>query len=170
MKKAAILAEDMYEDMELNYPYYRLKEAGFTVDIAGTASNMVYKGKHGYPVKSNVSTGEIKPEDYDAVIIPGGYAPDRMRRYKSTLYFVREMDRRKNIIASICHGGWMLASACDIKGKKLTSFFAIKDDLVHAGAEFIDEKVVVDGHIITSRTPDDLPMFMKEIIDKLETG
>ncbi|MFH1836089.1 MAG: type 1 glutamine amidotransferase domain-containing protein [Methanobacteriota archaeon] len=168
MVRVAILAENYYEDLELNYPYYRLKEEGFQVDIVGTRKDVVYHGKHGYPVKSDYATRNVTAEDYDAVVIPGGYAPDHMRRHKATLKFVRDMDRKGKVIAAICHGGWMLASCCNLSDKTVTSFFAIRDDLEHAGASWVDRKVVVDGHIITSRKPEDLTSFTGEIIKKLE--
>lgn len=168
MKKIAILVEALFEDMEVNYPYYRLKEQGYEVDLAGTEKGTVYKGKYGYPVKSNVAAGDLNAAYYDAVVIPGGYAPDHMRRHQATLSFVTEMDRRKKLIAAICHGGWILASACDIRGKKLTCFSGIKDDLIHAGADYVDVETAVDGHFITARKPEDLPSFMKAIINKLE--
>ena len=168
MKKVAILAEKMYEEMELLYPYYRLKEEGYKADIVGTESNVVYVGKNGYPVKSNLSTSDISADDYDAVIIPGGYSPDHMRRSKSTVKFVKDMDSKNKIIAAICHGPWMMASCCDLKGKDITAFYSIKDDLINAGANFVDREVVIDGNLITSRTPEDLIPFVKTIIESLE--
>ena len=167
MKKIAILIEDMYEDMELQYPWYRLKEEGFKVDLVGTDKAVVYKSTHGYPAKSDLSSSEVKAGDYDAVVIPGGYSPDRMRRCKATVDFVMEMDRRKKMVAAICHGPWMMASACDLKGRKITSFHSIKDDLINAGAEWIDAELVVDGNLITSRTPSDLIPFVSAIIENL---
>lgn len=168
MKKIAILIENFYEELELHYPYIRLKEAGFQVDLIGTQAGEVYKGKHGIPQKSDYSSKEVKAQDYDALVIPGGYSPDHMRRSESTKQFVRDMDTQGKLIAAICHAGWMLASCCNIKGKKMTSFFSIKDDLTNAGAEWVDEAVVVDGTYITSRTPADLIPFVKAIIHALE--
>lgn len=167
MKKIAILAEKLYEEMELLYPYYRLKEEGYKVDIIGTEKDIVYLGKNGYPVKSNLSTSEVKADDYEAVVIPGGYSPDHMRRSEATVNFVKDMDSQEKPIAAICHGPWMMASCCDLKGKKVTAFHSIKDDLVNAGANFVDEEVVVDGNLITSRTPEDLIPFTKAIMDSV---
>lgn len=168
MVRVAILAENFYEDMELLYPLYRLMEEGFTVDIVGTEKGVVYKGKYGYPTQSTHASKDARAKDYDAVVIPGGYSPDHMRRCESTLSFVREMDKSKKVIAAICHGPWMMASCCDLKGKNVTSFFAIKDDLVNAGAKWRDAEVVVDGHLITSRKPEDLVAFTMETIKKVK--
>ena len=168
MKKIAILIENMYEDAELLYPYYRLLEEGYEVLLVGTEKNKVYTGKYGYPMESTHTSRYVKAEDYDAVIIPGGYSPDFMRRCTDTINFVREMDRLKKPIAAICHGPWIMASACNLKRKRVTSFFAIKDDIINAGAQYVDEEVVVDGNLITSRTPKDLVVFVKTIIEKIK--
>lgn len=167
MKKIAILIEDLFNERELIYPYYRLLEAGYEVHLVGPKKDAVYISKSGLTEKSTHASNEISAEDYDAVVIPGGFSPDFMRRTKATVDFVREMDKLNKPVAAICHGGWMLASACNLKGKKVTSFFSIKDDMVHAGAEYVDEEVVVSGNIITSRNPNDLPVFLKTIIEKL---
>ena len=167
MKRIAILIEDLFNERELIYPYYRLLEAGYEVHLVGPKKDAVYTSKSGLTEKSTHASNEISAEDYDAVVIPGGFSPDFMRRTKATVDFVREMDKLNKPVAAICHGGWMLASACNLKGKKVTSFFSIKDDMVHAGAEYVDEEVVVSGNIITSRNPNDLPVFLKTIIEKL---
>ena len=167
MKKIAILIEDLFNERELIYPYYRLLEAGYEVHLVGPKRDAVYTSKSGLTEKSTHASNEISAEDYDAVVIPGGFSPDFMRRTRATVDFVREMDKLNKPVAAICHGGWMLASACNLKGKKVTSFFSIKDDMVHAGAEYVDEEVVVSGNIITSRNPNDLPVFLKAIIEKL---
>jgi len=167
MKKVAILIENMFDEKELLYPYYRLKEAGYEVHLVGSEKDRVYTSKSGYSEKSTHSTEEVKAEDYAAVVIPGGFSPDFMRRNKNTISFVKKMDKLKKPIAAICHGPWMIASCCDVKGKKVTSYISIKDDLVHAGAEYVDAEVVVDGNLITSRTPKDLPAFLKAIIEKI---
>jgi protease I len=163
-RRVALLIENFYEDMEALYPWYRLREEGFRVDLVGSEANAVYKGKYGYPLTSELASKELKPEDYDAVIIPGGYAPDHIRRCPASLNFVRQMDRRERVIAAICHGGWILCSACQLKGRRVTSFFAIQDDLINAGALWQDAEVVVDGHLVTSRKPSDLIAFCREII------
>lgn len=167
MKKIAILIEDLFNERELIYPYYRLLEEGYEVHLVGPKKDAVYTSKSGLTEKSTHASNEIRAEDYDGVVIPGGFSPDFMRRTRATVDFVREMDKLNKPVAAICHGGWMLASACNLKGKKVTSFFSIKDDMVHAGAEYIDKEVVVSGNIITSRNPNDLPVFLKTIVEKL---
>jgi len=167
MKRIAILIENMFDEREFIYPYYRLLEEGYEVHIVGTEKETDYTSKVGLIVRSTHSSKEVSAKDYDGVIIPGGFSPDYMRRSKDTVKFVKDMDRENKLIAAICHGPWMMASCCDLKGRKVTSFFAIKDDLVNAGADYLDEEVVVDGNLVTSRTPRDLPAFLKKIIEKL---
>lgn len=164
MKKAAVLVEDAYQVLEVWYPYFRLREEGIETVLLGTGSKKEYKSKEGYPAGEELSIKNARADDFSAVVIPGGYAPDILRRYKEVNKFVRDMYRNKRIVAAICHGGWVLASAGILKGKKVTGFFAIKDDLVNAGAQFLDKEVVVDGNLITSRNPYDLPAFCKEVI------
>lgn len=166
-KKIVILVETLYNDLEFWYPYYRLKEEGAEVCVVGPEAGGRYKGKDGITVKADKGMNGIKTGDYDGLVIPGGYAPDHMRRHPAMVGMVRDFHEAGKTVAAICHAGWMLASADILRGRKATSFFAIKDDLVHAGAEFIDQEVVVDGNLITSRTPDDLPAFMKAIIKNL---
>jgi len=168
MIRIAVLVEDMFEEMELLYPYYRCKEEGFQVDLVGTDSGAVYKGKYGIPVKSDLASKDATAPDYDAIIIPGGYSPDKMRRCPDTIKLVTEMNTQSKIIAAICHGPWMLASCCDLTDRQVTAFFSIKDDLLNAGAVFVDAEVVVDGNLITSRTPSDLPTFVKAIFTALK--
>ncbi len=167
MKKVAILIENLFDERELVYPYYRLLEEGYEVHLVGPKKDTKFTSKSGLVETSTHASDEISADDYDGVVIPGGFSPDNMRRTKATVDFVREMDKSKKLIAAICHGPWMMASACDLKGKKVTSFFSIKDDLVNAGAQYLDQEVVVDGHLVTSRTPKDLPIFLKTIIEKL---
>ncbi len=167
MKKAAVLVEDMYQDLEVWYPYLRLKEAGLEVYAVGTGRSKTYKSKHGYEIREDLSIAEAAKRDFDAVVIPGGYAPDILRRYDGVNAFVRTLFEKGKVVASICHGGWVLVSAGILKGKTATSFFAIKDDLVNAGATFVDEEVVVDRNLITSRKPEDLPAFMREVLKQL---
>jgi protease I len=166
-KRVAILAEDFYEDLELWYPLLRLKEAGAEVVVVGPGGATEHRGKYGYPVAVDKAISEVEAEQFDALVIPGGYAPDHMRRHEGMVALVREMARRGKIVAAICHGPWMLASAEVVAGKNVTCFFAIKDDLVHAGAAYRDAEVVVDGNLITSRKPADLPAFLGAIIDGL---
>ncbi len=167
MKRVAILLEDLFDERELFYPYYRLLEEGYEVHLVGSQRDTVYTSKAGVTEKSTHSSEEVKAEDYDAVVIPGGFSPDNMRRTRATVDFVKQMDKLEKPIAAICHGPWMMVSACDLKGKKATAFYSIKDDILNAGAEYLDQELVVDGHLITSRTPKDLPAFLKAIISKL---
>ncbi|HZD54729.1 MAG TPA: type 1 glutamine amidotransferase domain-containing protein, partial [Candidatus Aquicultoraceae bacterium] len=136
-KRIAVLAEDLYEDLELWYPVLRFREAGADVIIVG-AGETSYSSKHGYPARPDRNADEVTAADFDAVVVPGGYAPDRMRRHKAMVELVRDADRQGKVVAAICHGGWMLASADVLRGKKATGFFAIRDDLVNAGAVFED--------------------------------
>jgi protease I len=164
-KKVIILAGPDFEDRELFYPLYRLQEAGATVKIAGLGDK-TYKGKYGVPVDVDGSTESFVKEIWDAVIVPGGWAPDKIRADQQALEIVRKAIKT-NIVAAICHGPWVLASANVLQGKTLTSFVNIKDDLIHAGAKWVDEEVVVDGNLVTSRKPSDLPAFCREIIKLL---
>ena len=166
-KKVVLLAENNYQEMELWVPYYRLKEEGAEVILVGSGSSRTYTSKLGYPVEVQKDAREIDMNRYDGVVIPGGYAPDLMRRYPEMVKIVQEAYQKGKIIAAICHAGWMLASAGILKGRKVTGFFAIKDDLVNAGANYVDEEVVRDGNLITSRKPDDLPAFCRELISAL---
>lgn len=166
-KKVAILAENMYQEMELWYPYYRMKEEGAEVIVVGTGTSETYTSKSGYPVKVDKSVDQVQATDFNAIIIPGGYAPDLMRRSKTMVNLVSEAYKQGKVVAAICHAGWMLASAGIAKGRTLTCFHSIKDDLVNAGAEYVDEEVVIDGNLVTSRVPNDLPAFCRAIIDLL---
>jgi len=163
-KRVLILLEDMFQDLEFWYPFYRLKEAGAAVVVAGSGRVGEYRGKAGTLAKADVAADRVSPEEYDAIIIPGGYAPDQMRRYPAMVALVRDMYDAGKVVAAICHAGWMLSSAGILSGKRVTSFFAIRDDLVHAGADWVDREVVVDENLITSRQPDDLPAFMRAVI------
>ena len=154
-------------ELMLKYLIEGMREAGAEVIVVGPEAGKVYKSGHGYEITSQISVRETNIGTFDALLIPGGYAPDLMRRIPEMVGLVREAYKNGMIVAAICHAGWMLASADILKGKTVTSFFAIKDDLVHAGANYIDREVVIDGNIITSRTPDDLPAFMKAIIAAL---
>jgi protease I len=168
-KRVGILVEQQYEDLELWYPYYRLREAGCLVSLIGPEDERVYPSKHGYPAKSDHTARDCHSNDFDGLIIPGGFCPDYIRRCEAMLRLVREMHDAEKPIAAICHGPWVLCSTKALKGRQATGFYAIKDDMVNAGAEWVDDEVVVDGHIITSRRPADLPAFavafMKAIAD-----
>ena len=166
-KRIAILAENQYQEMELWYPYYRFVEAGAQVDIVAPEAGQTYSSKLGYPVKSTTSIHSANASAYDAVIVPGGYAPDYMRRTPAMVDFVRAAHDSGKIVAAICHAGWILVSADIVRGKRATCFFSIKDDLINAGAEYLDQQVVRDGNLITSRVPNDLPFFCREIINAL---
>ena len=163
-KKVAIPVENLFNTFEFWYPYYRLKEAGAEVIVVGSGSAETYTGKPGTEVTVNAGIDQVNASDFDGMVIPGGYAPDIMRRYPKMVALVKDLFENGKVVAAICHAGWMLASAEILKGKTVTSFFAIRDDLVHAGANWVDEEVVVDGNLITSRTPDDLPAFMRTVI------
>ena len=166
-KKVAILAENMYQEMELWVPYYRLKEEGAEVKVVGTGAKS-YTSKMGYPVNADVSAEEVTVADFDAVIIPGGYAPDMMRRSPAMVRLVKDAFMKGKVVAAICHAAWMLCSAGVLKGKTATCYHSIRDDLVNAGARYVDQEVVVDGNLITSREPKDLPAFCREILHALE--
>ena len=163
-KTFAVLVEQDYQDMEVWYPTFRLREEGGTILHVGSGSAKEYKGKYGYPVKVDRAADEVKASELAGLVIPGGWAPDRLRTSSSIRNLVREMFRQNKPVACICHGGWVLASSEVVRGRKLTSYHAIKDDLVNAGAEWQDAEVVVDGNLVTSRKPDDLPAFMREYL------
>lgn len=163
-KRVAILAENMYQELELWYPLLRLREEGAEVQVIGTGSAPTYTSKLGYPVTADAAAGDVSAADFDAVIIPGGYAPDLLRRYEPVLRLVRDAFAQGKVVAAICHAGWVLASAGVLRGRRVTSVPAIKDDMVNAGAEWVDQEVVQDGNLITSRMPNDLPAFCRAII------
>jgi protease I len=162
--RAAILVEQQYQEMEVWYPAYRLREAGCTVTLVGPEAGTSYPSKLGYAAKSDRGAKEVSPDDFDVLVIPGGFAPDFLRRDPAMLRLVRGMAEQGKIIAAICHGPWVLCSTPALKGKKATCFFAIKDDVTNAGAYYTDAEVVRDGNLITSRKPDDLPAFLRTIL------
>jgi protease I len=157
----------MYEDLELWYPYYRLVEEGAEVKIIGPEAKE-YQSKHGYPVQADLSAAEAKAGDFQGIIVPGGFAPDRLRRYPEILDIVRKIFKKGGVVASICHGPWVLISANIMNGKQTTGVISLKDDLINAGAIYLDKEVVVDNNLITSRTPQDLPVFLQAIITALK--
>jgi protease I len=166
-KKVIALVDKDFEDLEHWYPVYRLREEGAQVDLVGPEANTVYNGKYGVPAKTDYAFSDIDAADYDAILVPGGWAPDQLRRYPEVLAFIKEMDAARKPIGQICHAGWVLVSAGILQGKKVTSTPGIKDDMTNAGAEWVDEAVVVDGHLISSRRPPDLPPYMKAFADTL---
>jgi protease I len=164
-KRAAVLVEQLYQEMEVWYPVYRLRDAGCQVTLVGPEAGQTYPSKLGYPATSDRAARDVSADDFDLLVIPGGYAPDHMRRCLPMVRLVSAMAEQGKPVAAICHGPWMLCSTQALKGRKVTCFFAIKDDVINAGAKYVDAEVVRDGNIITSRKPDDLPAFMRTVID-----
>lgn len=166
--KVLLLAADDFEDMELLYPLYRLGEEGVTVTVAGLDDHPL-RGKKGYgPVTVDATVDQVSADDFDALVIPGGYAPDKLRRSQTVLGLVQAFDRDRKPVAFICHAGWVPISAKIIKGRRATSVGAIRDDMVNAGADWVDEATVVDGHLISARTPADLGPWMKALLRALD--
>ena len=163
-KRYLFFVEAIYEDLELWYPKLRLEEAGAEVVIAAPKAGAIYAGKHGYPCTSDAAIEDMQERDFDGLILPGGFAPDQLRRLDKVKELTREFMQAGKLVAHICHGGWMAASAGVCKGYKMTSTPGIKDDLINAGAIWVDEPVVVDRNMISSRRPQDLPVFMKAVL------
>lgn len=166
-KKVLALVDHEFEDLELWYPVLRLREEGATVHLVGPQANEKYIGKYGVPATSDYAFTDVAPEDYDGILVPGGWAPDKLRRYSEVLSMVKHMDESQKPIGQICHAGWVLISAKILQGKKVTSTPGIRDDMENAGAIWVDEPVVVDGHLISSRRPPDLPPYAKAFTDAL---
>lgn len=166
-KKIALLVDNMYQEMEVWYPFYRLKEASGDVITVGAKAGETYNSKLGYPVKCDKSYDEVSAADFHGVVVPGGYAPDHIRRHAKALQLVKDCDTQGKLVASICHAAWVLCSADILKGRRATCFFAIKDDVIHAGAKYEDAEVVVDRNLVTSRKPEDLPAFCRACIEVL---
>jgi protease I len=169
VRKILIMVDDGVEDAEFLYPYYRFQEEGYGLDIVASKAKKTYIGKHGVPFTSDVQPEEVNIEEYECVIIPGGRAPDRMRVNKGLVGIVKEANQKGKIIAAICHGPQMLIEADMIRGKKATCWKSVATDLKNAGATFVDKSVVVDGNIVTSRSPADLPDFCRETIKRLKS-
>lgn len=163
-KKVLAFTDHEFEDLEMWYPVLRLREAGAEVTVAGPETGQKYVGKYGVPLISDAAYSEVNSADYDGLYVTGGWAPDKMRRDADVLRLTREFHEANKPIAHICHGGWVLISANICQGYTMTSTPGIKDDLVNAGAAWVDEEVVVDRHIVSGRRPPDLPAFMKEFI------
>src|SRR3989454_3617676 len=156
-KRIAILAENMYQEMELWVPYYRFKEEGADVKVVGAGGAKSYTSKHGYPVTVDVQADQVKAVEFDAIVIPGGYAPDMMRRHAPMVALVREAAQQGKVVAAICHAGWMLVSAGILQGREAAAFFSIKDDLGAAGAHWVGAEGVVGGDPVTARQPHGVP-------------
>jgi protease I len=168
MAKIAILATDGFEEAELIYPFYRLKEAGHESILISLGKRPI-EGKFGYVMKPSFKIDEVSPDEYDGVIIPGGTKnPDHLRRNKNILEFVHKINEQNKLVGAVCHAGWVLISSKVIKGRKATSYYAIKDDMINAGANFQDASVIIDKNLITSRMPDDLPDFMTAVLNFLK--
>lgn len=167
-KKVVTFIYDGFEDLEFWYPVLRLKEEGIDVVVAGVKGQKNYVGKYGVPAESDCSFSDINPSDYDGLLIPGGWAPDKLRRFPEVLKIVQDMNSENKVIGEICHAGWVTISAKIIKGKKVTSTPGIKDDMENAGGIWLDEPVVADGNLVSSRRPADLPMYMKKYIELLK--
>jgi protease I len=168
-QKILLFVADEYEDLELQYPKYRLREAGKKVVIAGEKKES-YKGKHGYPCTVDVTFKEIRVDDFDALVIPGGYAPDKLRKIPKVLEITSKFASQKKLIAFICHAGWIPISARILKGVRCTSYISIKEDILNAGGKWVDKSVVIDRHFISSRFPEDLPDFCSAILNHLAQG
>lgn len=166
-QKILVFVEQDYEDLELQYPKYRLVEAGAKVVIAGPKDKAIFKGKNGYPCQSDISFDDVHVAEFSGLIIPGGYAPDKLRKNTKVLEITKQFHDEGKLIAFICHAGWVPISAKVISGVRCTSYIAIKDDMINAGAHWVNESVVQDGHFISSRSPDDLPYFCPKIIQYL---
>jgi protease I len=160
-KRIAIFVDTAYQEMEVWYPYFRFQEAGAECVFVGAEAGKVYSSKVGYPATAQLSYDNLQANHFDGVVVPGGYAPDHIRRHAKANQFVREMNTQGKLVASICHGPWVLCSAGILKGRQATCFFAIKDDVINAGAHYQDAEVVVDQNLVTSRKPEDLPAFCR---------
>lgn len=168
MKRILAIIDHVYEDLELWYPKLRLEEEGFSVTVAAPEAGKTYDGKWGYPCVSDAAIADMEEADFDALLVPGGFAPDKLRRDAKVLELVQQFEASKKPIAHICHAGWILISAGVLKGRNTTSTVGIKDDMNNAGGTWIDEALVIDGNQIASRTPKDLPVFGKAFVDALK--
>jgi len=167
-KKAAVVTDSLYEDLEVWYPMIRLREAGAEVKVLGLRDpGTIVKSEHGYEVKVDEHISNARAEEFDAVILPGGMAPDELRRHDEVLRFLKDAVEQDKVIGSICHGPQLLISAGLVRGKKMTCVDSIKTDLINAGANYVDEELVRDGNLISSRTPEDLPAFGRELVSVL---
>jgi protease I len=172
-KRVAVLVEQQYQEMEVWYPVYRLREAGCVVELVGPEAGKTYASKLGYPAKATMSAADAKADQFAAVVIPGGFAPDYIRRSPAMLALVRDAHAQGKPVAAICHGPWVLCSRIlpqektPLDGRKVTCFHSIKDDVQNAGGVYVDQEVVIDGNVITSRTPEDLPAFVVALMEEM---
>ncbi len=170
MKKIVALVDEVYEDLELWYPRIRLEEEGWKVVVAGPEKGREYHGKHGYPCRPEAAIDAIEASQFDALLVPGGFAPDKLRRIEHVKSLVRDFNADGKLIAFICHAGWVLISAGILRGRRATSTVGIRDDMLNAGAIWLDEPLVVDGNLVSSRTPADLPQFGQGMVQWLKQG
>jgi len=170
MKRIVALVDEIYEDLELWYPRIRLEEEGWKVVVAGPKKGGEYRGKHGYPCIADAAIDDIKTSEFDGLFVPGGFAPDKLRRLEPVKDLVRQFDEEGKLIAFICHAGWVLISAGILRGRRATSTVGIRDDMLNAGAIWVDEPVVADGNLVSSRTPADLAVFAKKMVEWLKRG
>jgi protease I len=168
MARVAFILADMYEDSEFEVPWEQVTNAGHQVAVVGLQRSAEITGKKGGRTVVDLAIAEVRPDEFDALVIPGGYSPDKLRVEPAMVDFVRQMVEDGKPVAAICHAGWMLAEADVARGRRMTSVRNIRTDLVNAGADWVDEEVVVDGNLITSRTPDDLPAFCRALLDQLK--
>ncbi len=166
-KKVIALVDEDFEDLELWYPVYRLKEEGAEVVLVGAEQGKTYMGKYGVPAKSEAAFTQIQADPFHGILVPGGWAPDKLRRYPEVLELIRRMDVLQRPIGQICHAGWVLISAKILQGRHVTSTPGIRDDMENAGGIWHDQAVVIDGHLVSSRRPPDLPYYAKAFCDLL---
>ena len=169
-KLAVVLADDLYENLELHYPRLRLVEAGWTVQVAGAEAGASYGSKEGYPAHADVGFADVNPDRVGVLVVPGGYAPDKLRRHRDCNALVKAVWESGGVVAFICHAGWVPISAGIVDGRRVTSVPAIRDDLVNAGAQWTDEGCVTDGRMISAQGPDDLPAFMTAVLEAADGG
>ena len=166
--RAVCLVHNDFEDLELWYPIYRLQEAGVEIFLAGESGGARYTGKYGVPAVADIGYDDLHSADYDCLLVPGGWAPDKIRRFPEVLAFVRAMDAAEKPIGQICHAGWVLISARILEGRTVTSTPGIKDDMTNAGATWVDQPAVTDGNLVSSRRPPDLPAYLIHLLAVLQ--
>jgi protease I len=169
-KRVGMFIEAEFEDLEYWVPRMRLEEEGAQVVTIGTGSSDIYRGKGGLAARPDTTAAQVSAADFDAVIVPGGWCPDKLRRYEAVLTIVREAYHAGKIVASICHGGWVLISAGVVRGHRATGSVAIKDDLTNAGAQWVDEAAFRDGNLVWGRVVADIPAFCRELVSAISTG